>query len=33
MVNKCIFIGRVGKELMFQVTQRNAHIDPMQMIR
>ncbi len=26
-------IGRVGKELMFQVTQRNAHIDPMQMIR
>jgi murein DD-endopeptidase MepM/ murein hydrolase activator NlpD len=26
-------IGRVGRELMFQVTQRNAHIDPMQMIR
>jgi len=26
-------IGRAGKELMFQVTQRNAHIDPMQMIR
>ncbi|MFA5215839.1 murein hydrolase activator EnvC [Sulfuricurvum sp.] len=26
-------IGRVGKELMFQVTQRNAHIDPLQMIR
>jgi murein DD-endopeptidase MepM/ murein hydrolase activator NlpD len=25
-------IGRVEKELMFQVTQRNAHIDPMQMI-
>jgi len=26
-------IGRVGRELMFQVTQRNAHIDPLQMIR
>lgn len=26
-------IGRVGRELMFQVTQRNAHIDPMQVIR
>jgi len=26
-------IGRAGRELMFQVTQRNAHIDPMQMIR
>ena len=26
-------IGRVGKELMFQVTQRSAHIDPLQMIR
>ena len=26
-------IGRVRRELMFQVTQRNAHIDPMQMIR
>ena len=26
-------IGRVGKELMFQVTQRNAHIDPLEMIR
>ncbi|MBN2869778.1 MAG: peptidoglycan DD-metalloendopeptidase family protein [Campylobacterales bacterium] len=26
-------IGRVAKELMFQVTQRNAHIDPMQVIR
>lgn len=26
-------IGRVGKELMFQVTQRNAHINPLQMIR
>lgn len=26
-------IGRVERELMFQVTQRNAHIDPMQMIR
>ncbi|MDD5051597.1 MAG: peptidoglycan DD-metalloendopeptidase family protein [Sulfuricurvum sp.] len=25
-------IGRVEKELMFQVTQRNAHIDPLQMI-
>lgn len=26
-------IGRVGRELMFQVTQRNAHIDPLQVIR
>jgi len=26
-------IGRAGRELMFQVTQRNAHIDPLQMIR
>lgn len=26
-------IGRVAKELMFQVTQRNAHIDPLQVIR
>ncbi|MDD2369151.1 MAG: peptidoglycan DD-metalloendopeptidase family protein [Sulfuricurvum sp.] len=26
-------IGRVARELMFEVTQRNAHIDPMQMIR
>ena len=26
-------IGRVARELMFQVTQRNAHIDPMQVIR
>ncbi len=26
-------IGRAGRELMFQVTQRNAHIDPMQVIR
>ena len=26
-------IGRVAKELMFQVTQRNAHINPLQMIR
>lgn len=26
-------IGRVTRELMFQVTQRNAHIDPMQVIR
>ena len=26
-------IGRVGRELMFQITQRNAHIDPMQVIR
>ncbi len=26
-------IGRVGRELMFQVTQRNAHIDPLKMIR
>lgn len=25
-------VGRVGRELMFQVTQRNAHIDPLQMI-
>ncbi|HZF69475.1 murein hydrolase activator EnvC family protein [Sulfuricurvum sp.] len=25
-------IGRVARELMFEVTQRNAHIDPMQMI-
>lgn len=25
-------IGRVAKELMFQVTQRNAHIDPLQVI-
>jgi septal ring factor EnvC (AmiA/AmiB activator) len=26
-------IGRVAKELMFQVTQRNAHIDPLKVIR
>lgn len=26
-------IGRAGRELMFQVTQRNAHIDPLQVIR
>ena len=26
-------IGRVAKELMFQVTQRNAHIDPLEVIR
>ncbi|HEX5623027.1 MAG TPA: peptidoglycan DD-metalloendopeptidase family protein [Sulfuricurvum sp.] len=26
-------IGRVARELMFQVTQRNAHIDPLQVIR
>ena len=26
-------IGRVSSELMFQVTQRNAHIDPLQVIR
>ena len=26
-------IGRVTRELMFQVTQRNAHIDPLQVIR
>ncbi|MDD2829128.1 MAG: peptidoglycan DD-metalloendopeptidase family protein [Sulfuricurvum sp.] len=26
-------IGRVERELMFQVTQRNAHIDPLQVIR
>ena len=26
-------IGRVGRELMFQITQRNAHIDPLQVIR
>lgn len=26
-------IGRVGRELMFQVTQRNAHIDPLQVIQ
>ncbi len=26
-------IGRVNKELMFEVTQRNYHIDPMQLIR
>lgn len=26
-------IGRVGRELLFQVTQRNAHIDPLQVIR
>ena len=25
-------IGRVARELMFQVTQRNAHIDPLQVI-
>jgi murein DD-endopeptidase MepM/ murein hydrolase activator NlpD len=25
-------IGRVTRELMFQVTQRNAHIDPLQVI-
>lgn len=26
-------IGRVTRELMFQITQRNAHIDPLQVIR
>jgi murein DD-endopeptidase MepM/ murein hydrolase activator NlpD len=26
-------IGRVERELMFQVTQRNAHIDPLQVIQ
>lgn len=26
-------IGRVARELMFQVTQRNAHIDPLEVIR
>ncbi|MGZ8547861.1 MAG: murein hydrolase activator EnvC family protein [Sulfuricurvum sp.] len=26
-------IGRVGRELLFQVVQRNAHIDPLQVIR
>lgn len=26
-------IGRVGRELMFQVTQRNAHINPLEVIR
>ncbi len=26
-------IGRITRELMFQVTQRNAHIDPLQVIR
>ena len=26
-------VGRVGRELLFQVTQRNAHIDPLQVIR
>lgn len=32
-VKQGAIIGRVGRELMFQVTQRNAHIDPMQVIR
>jgi murein DD-endopeptidase MepM/ murein hydrolase activator NlpD len=32
-VKKGYVIGRVQKELMFEVTQKNRHIDPLELIR